>query len=206
MRARRERVRCRSLRACYPLRVSGSSLAPSLLVAMPQLLDPNFERAVVLLVHHDENGTFGVVLNRATELNAPSLCATLEIEWNGRPDDVIDWGGPVQPQTGWVIFGDDVAAAVGSEATAVADGVFFAGSLDVLRQVAAHPPERVRLLLGYAGWGPGQLEDELAEGAWLSAPVSSEIVFEVEPETMWARVLRDLGIEPATLVPSRGVH
>ena len=76
----------------------------------------------------------------------------------------------------------------------------------MLRQVAAHPPERVRLLLGYAGWGPGQLEDELAEGAWLSAPVSSEIVFEVEPETMWARVLRDLGIEPATLVPSRGVH
>ena len=173
---------------------------------MPQLLDPNFERTVVLLVHHDENGTFGVVLNRTTDLNAPNLCATLEIEWNGQPDDVIDWGGPVQPQTGWVIFGDDVAAAVGSEATAVAEGVFFAGSLDVLRQVAADPPERVRLLLGYAGWGPGQLEGELAEGAWLSAPVSSEIVFEVAPESMWARVLRDLGIEPATLVPSRGIH
>jgi putative transcriptional regulator len=173
---------------------------------MPQLLDPNFERTVVLLVHHDENGTFGIVLNRTTDLNAPNLCATLEIEWKGQPDDVIDWGGPVQPQTGWVIFGDDVAAAVGSEATAVAEGVFFAGSLDVLRQVAADPPERVRLLLGYAGWGPGQLEGELAEGAWLSAPVSSEIVFEVAPESMWARVLRDLGIEPATLVPSRGVH
>jgi putative transcriptional regulator len=173
---------------------------------MPQLLDPNFERTVVLLVHHDENGTFGVVLNRPTELNAPNLCATLEIEWKGRPDELVDWGGPVQPQTGWVIFGDEVAVAVGNEATPVADGVFFAGSLDVLRQVAAHPADRVRVLLGYACWGPGQLEGELAEGAWLSAPVSSMTVFEVEPEAMWAHVLRELGIEPATLVPSRGIH
>jgi putative transcriptional regulator len=173
---------------------------------MPQLLDPNFERSVVLMVHHDENGSFGVVLNRPTDLNAPNLCAALEIEWRGHPDDSIDWGGPVQPQTGWVIFGDDVAREVGSEATAVADGVFFAGSLDVLRQVASHPADRVRLLLGYAGWGPGQLEGEIAQGAWLSAPVSSEVVFDVAPEEMWAYVLRDLGIEPAALVPSRGIH
>jgi putative transcriptional regulator len=199
-------VRRRVPRACYPIDMSSSSLAPSFLVAMPQLLDPNFERTVVLLVHHDANGTFGVVLNRTTEIDAPNLCATLEIEWRGRPDEVIDWGGPVQPQTGWVIFGDEVAAAVGTEARAVADGVFFAGSLDVLRQVAAHPPKQVRLLLGYAGWGPGQLEGEIAEGAWLSAPVSSEVVFEVAPEAMWEHVVRSLGIEPATLVPSRGIH
>jgi putative transcriptional regulator len=186
--------------------VSASPLAPSLLVAMPQLLDPNFQRSVVLVVHHDENGSFGVVLNRTTGLNAPNLCATLEIEWKGRQDDPIDWGGPVQPQTGWVIFGDEVASSVGSEATAVADGVFFAGSLEVLREVASHPVDRVRLLLGYAGWGPGQLEGELMQGAWLSAPVTSEVVFEVDPEEMWAYVLRDLGIEPATLVPSTGIH
>jgi putative transcriptional regulator len=173
---------------------------------MPQLLDPNFERTVVLLVHHDENGTFGVVLNRTTEIDAPNLCATLEIEWRGSPDETIDWGGPVQPQTGWVIFGDEVAAAVGNEVKAVADGVFFAGSRDVLQEVATHPPKQVRLLLGYAGWGPGQLESEIAEGAWLSAPVSSEVVFEVAAEAMWEHVVRSLGIDPATLVPSRGIH
>jgi putative transcriptional regulator len=173
---------------------------------MPQLLDPNFERSVVLVVHHDDNGTFGVVLNRTTGLSAPNLCATLEIEWKGRQDDPIDWGGPVQPQTGWVIFDEEVASVVGSEATAVADGIFFAGSLNVLRQVASHPWDRVRLLLGYAGWGPGQLEGELVQGAWLSAPVSSEVVFDVDPDDMWAHVLRDLGIEPATLVPSSGIH
>jgi putative transcriptional regulator len=173
---------------------------------MPQLLDPNFERTVVLLIHHDADGTFGVVLNRATEINAPSLCATLEIEWKGRADELIDWGGPVQPQTGWVIFGDDVPVEGTSDATVVTDGVFFAGSLDVLRQVAAQPVDHVKLLLGYAGWGPGQLEGELAQGAWLSAPVSSRVIFEVEPEAMWSQVLRDLGVEPATLVPSRGIH
>jgi len=173
---------------------------------MPQLLDPNFERTVILLIHHDLDGTFGVVLNRTTEINVPNLCQTLEIEWRGRADESIDWGGPVQPQTGWVIFGDDVAVDRASEATVVSDGVFFAGSLDVLRQVAAQRANRVRLLLGYAGWGPGQLEGELAQGTWLSAPVSSHVVFDVEPELMWSHVLRDLGIEPAALVPSRGIH
>jgi putative transcriptional regulator len=173
---------------------------------MPQLLDPNFERSVVLIVHHDENGSFGVVLNRTTDLDAPHLCSTLEIEWKGRQDEPIDWGGPVQPQTGWVIFGDEVASSVGEEATPVGEGVYFAGSLEVLKRVASSPMNHVRLLLGYAGWGPGQLEGEIAQGAWLSAPVSSEIVFEVDPEEMWNRVLRDLGIEPATLIPGRGIH
>lgn len=173
---------------------------------MPQLLDPNFQRAVVLVVHHDVSGTFGVVLNRSTEINAPDLCATLEIEWKGRPDEQIDWGGPVQPETGWVIFDDELAVSVSAEAKAVADNVFFAGSLDVLREAAQRPVDRVRLLLGYAGWGPGQLEGELAEGAWLSAPVSSKVVFEVPRGEMWSHVVRSLGIEPATLVPSRGIH
>jgi putative transcriptional regulator len=173
---------------------------------MPQLLDPNFERSVILLVHHDRTGTFGVVLNRPTEINVPDLCATLEIDWKGRPGDMIDWGGPVQPETGWVIFGDELAGTAGLEAEPVAENVFFAGSLDVLRQAAVRPVERVRLLLGYAGWGPGQLEGELAEGAWLSAPVTSQVIFDVAPEAMWNHVVRSLGIEPATLIPTRGIH
>ena len=67
-------------------------------------------------------------------------------------------------------------------------------------------PEDLQMLLGYAGWGPGQLEAELAEGAWLVAPVSCDVVFEVEPSVMWDHVLRSLGIEPSTLVASRGIH
>ena len=98
-----------------------SSLAPTFLVAMPQLLDPNFRRAVVLLVHHDEEGTFGIVLNRSTEITAPSLCATLDIAWHGAKAEPIGWGGPVQPQTGWVLFDDESDHGYGDEVKLVAD-------------------------------------------------------------------------------------
>ena len=183
-----------------------NSLAPTFLVAMPQLLDPNFRRTVVLLVHHDEEGTFGIVLNRSTEITAPSLCATLDIAWHGEQAEPIGWGGPVQPQTGWVLFDDESDTAFGDDVKYVGEGVHFAGSLDVLRKIAVAPPQRLRLLLGYAGWGPGQLESELAEGAWLLAPVSREMVFDIDPSRMWEQVLRNMGIEPATLVATRGVH
>ncbi len=175
---------------------------------MPQMLDPNFRRTVVLLVHHDESGTFGVVLNRPTEITAPNLCETLEIDWQGDPDEGIDWGGPVQPQTGWVLYHSQAEAEAEDESGVkdLGDGVCFAGSLDVLRQVANEPPDRLRLLLGYAGWGPGQLESELSEGAWLTAPLTREVVFDVEGADMWEHVVRSLGIEPATLVATRGVH
>ncbi|NQZ96029.1 MAG: YqgE/AlgH family protein [Myxococcales bacterium] len=186
--------------------MADSNLTPGFLVAMPQLLDPNFERTVVLLIHHDDEGTFGVVLNRSTELNASSLCASLEIDWRGHPDESIDWGGPVQPQTGWMLFGEDSRFAGTDDVKPVAEGVRFAGSLDVLRQIAKEPAQDVRLLLGYAGWGPGQLEVELTEGAWLTAPVTRNVVFDVEQQQMWDHVVRSLGVDPSTLVSTRGVH
>lgn len=173
---------------------------------MPQLRDPNFRRSVVLLVHHDEEGTFGVVLNRPTDVTAMGLCATLDVEWQGAAGKGICWGGPVQPQTGWILFGDQAELQTDDDVKAVGEGIRFAGSLDVLRRVAEDPPEDLQLLLGYAGWGPGQLEGELAEGAWLIAPVSRDVVFAVDPTVMWDHVLRSLGIEPSTLVASRGVH
>jgi putative transcriptional regulator len=173
---------------------------------MPQLVDPNFRRTVVLLVHHDEQGTFGVVLNRPTPIRAPNLCASLEIDWHGSPDDGISWGGPVGPQTGWVIFEEGSEVETSDAVTQVSEGICFAGSLDVLRRVASHPPGNLRVLLGYAGWGPGQLESELAEGAWLVAPFARDVVFEVDPSGMWEHVVRSLGIEPATLMPTRGIH
>ena len=192
--------------ACY-LRQVPDSLAPALLVAMPQLLDPNFRRAVVLLIHHDAEGTFGVVLNRTTEIRASQLCESIEVDWRGDPDAEIHWGGPVQPQTGWVLFEESEAEGEdGEDIREVVPGVGFAGSLAVLRRMASEPPSRVRILLGYAGWGPGQLESELAQGAWLVAPADASVVFATDLPEMWSQVVRSLGIEPATLVPSRGVH
>lgn len=172
---------------------------------MPQLLDPNFRRTVVLLLHHDEDFTFGLVLNRTSEIAAESLCASLGIEWKGAPAALVDWGGPVQPNTGWVLLGGGAGAGI-EDATEVTDDLSFAGSLDSLKRLAANPPERLRLFLGYAGWGAGQLESELAQGAWLVAPLASRVVFEVEPDALWEHVLRELGVDPATLVATPGVH
>lgn len=173
---------------------------------MPQLRDPNFRRTVVLIVHHDEQGTFGVVLNRTTDISAIGLCSSLDVDWCGSPEKGIRWGGPVQPQTGWLLFDDQAGAGDHDEVKQLAGGVQFAGSLDVLREMAHDPPDHLHVMLGYAGWGPGQLESELSEGAWLIAPVSRETVFEVDHTVMWDHVLRSLGIEPSTLVATRGVH
>ncbi len=112
----------------------------------------------------------------------------------------------MDPHTGWVLF-DPANAIEGAESgTQLGEGVCIAGSLEVLRQMAGDPPVDLRVLLGYAGWGPGQLEAELVEGSWLIAPVSREVVFEVDTSAMWEHVVRSLGIEPATLVATRGVH
>ncbi|MCZ6464884.1 MAG: YqgE/AlgH family protein [Proteobacteria bacterium] len=187
--------------------MSESTLSASLLVAMPQLQDPNFRRAVVLLVKHDEDGTFGLVLNRPVDLSALNLCASLDVDWNGDPAHPIHWGGPVQPNTGWVVFNQGtVGAREDDDVSQVASGIYFAGSLDVLRSVAESPPSQLRLFLGYAGWGPGQLEYEMSEGAWLVAPLSDDVVFGVAAEGMWDHVVRGLGVNPATLVSTSGVH
>lgn len=184
-----------------------TGLSGSLLVAMPQLQDPNFRRSVVLMVHHDEESSFGLVLNRPAELVAEDLFGGLDFEWKGDPAAVVSWGGPVELSSGWLLFGDGHPAALDDEEVGeVAPGLYFAGSLEVFRSVAAEPPDDVRLFLGYAGWGAGQLEAELSQGAWLSAPVSGEVVFDVPAEDMWEHVVRGLGIDPATLVSTSGIH
>ena len=190
---------------CYPPWVSESSLAPNLLVAMPQLQDPNFKRAVVLLVHHDDEGTFGLVVNRHADVTFDALVEDLELDWKGDLGAPLAWGGPVQPNTGWVLFGEGAPAEI-DDANELAPGLSVAGSLDALRKIAHRPPGRLKLMLGYAGWGPHQLEDELAQGAWLVAPACPEVVFGVDPDAMWDHVVRSLGIDPATLIATPGVH
>jgi putative transcriptional regulator len=181
------------------------SLAPSLLLAMPSLADPNFRRTVVLLVHNDADGTVGLVLNRTADLTALDLCESLDVEWQGEPEQAVSWGGPVQPNTGWVVAGGE-SLAVLPDATRFGEALHFAGSLDALRWVAAEQPPELRLFLGYAGWGPGQLEAEIAAGAWVVAPLSREAIFAIPADDLWMHGWRLLGIDPATIVSTPGVH
>jgi putative transcriptional regulator len=179
-------------------------LAPALLVAMPQLMDSNFRRSVVLVTEHDETGTFGLVINRGTDLDMQTLCANLEMRWTGSPEEPVNWGGPVSPDHGWVLVGEEPALDV--SLVQVADGILFTSSPGDLQALADQPPERMRVFLGFSGWGPGQLADEIAAGAWLVAPADAEVVFDTPDDRVWERVLVDMGVNPAMLVSTQGIN
>lgn len=175
---------------------------PVLLIAMPQVLDPFFHRSVVLLIHNDDEGSFGLITNRATGIKVSEILSGMEINWEGA-DDVAFFGGPVQPQLGTLMFD---AAAVADRAetadetsTLVAPGVRLTQNVADLGQLAESPPERMRLYLGYAGWGAGQLVDEILRNDWLAAPVDNRLLFTDKPDTVWARALESVGVDPDAL-------
>ena len=178
-------------------------LSPALLLSMPQLRDPNFARTVVLLCDYVPEGAFGLVLNRPTELPASTM-VRLDPPVNARNALPLHFGGPVEPERGWLLLGEEPA---GSEYRTVADGLYLSTSPPLLRRVLeSQSPQRARIIAGYAGWGPGQLDGELAESAWLMADLQLDLIFEVDPSVMWETAIRRMGADPATLHTSHGVH
>jgi putative transcriptional regulator len=176
-------------------------VAPVLLLAMPQVADPFFKKSVVLLLAHEEEGSFGFIVNRATELKVGEILRDLEIEWGGDPAALASFGGPVQPQVGTLLFAAAGAADLPElpNASEVLPGIRVSQNLSELALLAARPPERFRLLLGYAGWGAGQLVSEIVRNDWLTAPVDDELIFGGDPVETWERGLRSVGVDPATL-------
>ena len=180
-----------------------TEFSPSLLLAMPQMQDPNFARTVILLCDYRPEGAFGLVLNRPTDTPAREL-VRLEPPVTAGNTMPLFLGGPVQPERGWVLLADAPDLA---ETRTLQEGLYLTPSPAVLRQVLQRvPAPRARVLAGYAGWGPGQLDDELAQSSWLIGEVHLDLVFDVEPATMWAAALRRLGADPSMLQPSHGVH
>ncbi len=176
---------------------------PTLLLSMPQLQDPNFAKSVVLLCDFESDGAFGLVLNRPTDMPASTMVRlTPEVEHaNTLPLSV---GGPVESGRGWILTAD---VPEGAEYRTIVDGLYLSTSPDLLRRLLeAQPPPRARVLAGYAGWGPGQLDEELAESAWLMSDVDVDLVFDVDPSVMWETAIRRLGADPSALHTGRGVH
>src|SRR5215510_7101542 len=126
---------------------------------MPQLADPNFSRAVVLMIEHGEAGSFGLVINHPSPIRAAELLDSLEMSWRGEDTAVVWAGGPVSPSTGWVLHEPIGIAQAGVGGTiAITSSISLSTSPERLRAIASQPPRNIRLLLGYSGWGPGQLD------------------------------------------------
>ncbi|HSM51190.1 MAG TPA: YqgE/AlgH family protein [Thermoanaerobaculia bacterium] len=171
---------------------------PIFLLAMPQVQDPFFRQSVVLLLAHTEEGSFGFIVNRPTGIKLPEILLGMGIGWQGEPEAEAYLGGPVQPETGTVLFGEPHVAKIAVEHE-ILPGVHLSQHLGDLEALAGEPPARFRLLLGYAGWGAGQLEAEIRRNDWLTAPADPALVFALDPEESWERALASVGVDPASL-------
>lgn len=175
---------------------------PALLLSMPQLQDPNFAKTVVLLCEYNPDGAFGVVLNRPTDMSAISM-VRLDPPVTDGNDMPLYIGGPVEPQRGWILLGEEPD----TEFKTIRDGLYLSTSPTLLRHVLeTRPAPRARVLAGYAGWGPGQLDEELAQCAWLMSDIELDLIFDVSASAMWETAIRRLGADPSTLTMGHGVH
>jgi len=183
-----------------------TSLAPALLISMPQLVDPNFTRTVVLLCKHNEEGAFGLVVNRPLVTSGrvivnldPPVATERELE--------VWIGGPVEPERSCMLVAGHAEEDRIFGGVPIAEGLFLSTSPDLLRRLLEPvPPPDARLIVGYAGWGPGQLEAELQTSSWLLSDIDRDLLFNTPAEQMWERAIRRLGADPAALHVSRGVH
>lgn len=201
----------RALRVCARHARSGSGsieqvkveLAPGFVVAMPSLGDPNFARAVVLLVEHGPNGSLGFVVNRPSRLSFDQVADALGFEEREGPEDMpVYTGGPVAPQSGWILFDPKgVDQSDLDDALVIHDSLAVSASRKLLERIAREgAPSRCVLALGYAGWAEGQLDAEFQAGSWIPIELDPEIVFDADPAQRWSRVLAQAGIDPGRIV------
>ena len=178
--------------------------APILLLSMPQMNDPNFARTVVLLCDYTDEGAFGLVVNRQMDEPAWKVAST-EPPVRVDPDLRLWIGGPVDPQRTWVLMSE--SQGPDDEQREICPGVLLSVSHELTLQLLQAPPSsRARIVIGYAGWSPGQLDKEIAASGWLSMDVDPTLIFGVPPDQMWEAAIRRLGADPAALQTSSGVH
>ena len=175
-------------------------LTGKVLIAMPGIGDPRFDNAVVFLCSHGAEGAMGLIVNkRAPGVRLGSLYDQLEIRCHSDVSPApVYFGGPVETQRGFVLHSDEYISTVNS--LPVKPGFSMTATLDVLEDIAqGQGPERYLVMLGYAGWGPGQLEDEIGHNGWLTAEADLDMIFESTAEEKWEAALGSLGIAPLTL-------
>lgn len=181
-----------------------TSLVGQLLVAMPGMSDPRFARTVIYMCAHSAEGAMGLVVNRALEqISLAELLQQLEIDATAVDDKVaVNFGGPVETGRGFVLHSPDYMR----EGTlVVTEGVSLTATVDILKAIASGSgPRRHLLALGYAGWGPGQLDSEILANGWLHVDADEELVFGAALDQKWDRAMAKLGINPMLLSDAAG--
>lgn len=175
-----------------------SALAPGLLLAAPPLADPNFERGVVLLSAHGPDGAFGWILNGQKSMSFAELLVRTDLSSGAsQVAGLVRYGGPVAREQVWLLYPSGALPEELEGQMQVAPGITASASRSVLALIAAtSPPPGLITLMGYAGWSPLQLEDEIKSGAWLPTDVTAEIVFETPADELWASAYRRIGASP----------
>jgi len=179
-------------------------LAGQLLIAMPGMRDERFARSVIYMCAHSEEGAMGLVLNQVLEsLTFAELLSQLGIKDESPEFEIpVHFGGPVEAGRGFVLHTTDF----NQDATLEVDGeIALTATIDILKAMSrGRGPRRHLLALGYAGWGPGQLDQEIHQNGWLQAPADSEIIFDTDLESKWDRSVGVIGVDPRMLSDEAG--
>lgn len=185
--------------------VDPTDLTGKLLIAAPSMGDPRFVGAVIFICAYSPEGSMGLIVNRPTpEIPLDNLLQQLNIPISPAKRDIrVHFGGPVETGRGFVLHTSDYGAR---EATLkVSADLFMTASLDILQVMATGGgPAQARLMLGYSGWGPGQLEAEIIENGWLIADASPDLVFQSDASAIWKKALSQIGVDPISLSSSGG--
>lgn len=172
-----------------------SNLTNHLLIAMPNLADPNFSHTVTYICEHSEKGAMGLVINRPIDINVAEILEQMEIPVSEPTagEAPVYLGGPVEEQRGFVLHSSD---SEWDSTLRINDQVSVTTSRDILEAMArGEGPEQALVALGYAGWGPGQLEQEILDNSWLSAPADQSILFTLPPARRWQAAAELLGVD-----------
>ncbi|MEK9900402.1 MAG: YqgE/AlgH family protein [Rhodospirillaceae bacterium] len=183
---------------------TGTYFEGQMLLAMPAMTDPRFERAVIYMCAHNDEGAMGLVVNKTLDsIDFRELLGQLDIPAGDSVRDMtVHFGGPVENQRGFVLHSGEYRH---DETLMITDQVGLTATLDILRALArGDGPEKSILALGYAGWGPGQLESEFHDNAWLSVPYDDALMFEVEAADKWERAFNSIGVDLSVLSGSAG--
>jgi putative transcriptional regulator len=180
-----------------------TTLAGQLLIAMPQMQDPRFSRSVVFMCAHNAEGAMGIVVNKTVEQpSMGELLRQLGIEGEGFSRAAVHFGGPVEAGRGFVLHSTDYT----EQATlVVGDSVGLTATMDILRAIGrGEGPQRKFFALGYAGWGPGQLDAEIQANGWLTVPSDDGLLFDAGHDDKWRRAIAKLGVDPFALSGDAG--